>query len=72
MRFVEQRPPPWAEHPLQLQYGGTPIAIAVLCTTVQHSVTHFSHSPEQRWLIILRISVIRYSGISNIEWSHEP
>jgi hypothetical protein len=24
--------------------GGTPIAIAVLCTAVQHSVTQFSHS----------------------------
>jgi hypothetical protein len=32
--------------------GGAPIAIAVLCTTVQHSVTQISHTAEKQTLNI--------------------
>ena len=45
--------------------GGTPIAIAVLCITVQYSVTQFSHSANWTRLTIPADSGILYSGISN-------
>jgi hypothetical protein len=44
--------------------GGTSIAIAVLCTTLQHSVTQFSHNP--RVSLMLPVGNIPYSIVDEV------